>query len=482
MSLTKTKKYRLYVVVSALTALSLGAGCVSLSSESDAPGQDTAAVAAATRTAQASPTAAQLQSERNIQYTNLWDRIRAGLSMPALDSPHIARHELWFANNPEFMEAMVGRAQLYLYYIVEEVEKRGMPMEIALLPAIESAYKPYAYSRAKAVGLWQFMPATGRLYGLHANWWYDGRRDVMASTQAALDYLEKLKADFDGDWQLALASYNCGEGKVARLLEANRRKGLPATYSALKTLPRETQHYLPRLMAMINIVSDPAKYGVQLAPIPNQPYFEQVDAGSQVDLGVVARLTDLPVAELYQINPGYSRWMTDPNGPHHLLVPADKKDMLLAGLSTLPEEERVQWARHEVQRGETINQIARKHNVTVEVLKSTNNLTGTSLTAGQNLLIPAGPGKLAQAGPPPAPTPAAKRASVPVNQDKVHVVHQVRNGDTLWNIAKRYSVNVAQLREWNLLGPKDVLKLGQKLTVWTHRTNISVSLAQIPPS
>ncbi len=478
MSLTKTKNYRLYVVVSALTALSLGAGCASLPSESDAPAQEPAAKTAA---AQTSPGDTHAHDERGIHYSNLWDRVRAGLSLPTLDSPHIARHEQWFVNNPEFMEAMVGRARLYLYYIVEEVEKRGMPIEIALLPAIESAYKPYAYSRAKASGLWQFIPATGRLYGLHANWWYDGRRDVMASTQAALDYLEKLKTDFDGDWQLALASYNCGEGKVARLLEANRRKGLPATYSALKTLPRETQHYVPRLMAFVNIVSDPAKYGVQLAPIPNQPYFERVDAGSQVDLGVVARLTDLPVSELYQINPGYSRWITDPNGPHHLLVPADKKDILLAGLSTLPDEERVQWARHEVQRGETISQIARKHNVTVEVIKTTNNLSGNGLATGQNLLIPAGPGLLAQAAPPPAPTPVAKRASVPLNQDKVHVVHKVRNGDTLWSIAKRYSVNIVQLREWNLLGPRDAIKLGQKLTVWTHRTKVSAGLAQIPP-
>jgi len=268
---------------------------------------------------------------------------------------------------------------------------------------------------------------------------------------------------------------------VGRLLEANRRKGLPATYSALKTLPHETQHYIPRLMAFVNIVSDPAKYGVQLAPIPNQPYFERVDAGSQVDLGVVARLTDMPVTELYQINPGHSRWITDPNGPHHLLVPADKKDILLAGLSSLPQEERVQWARHEVQRGETIQQIARKNNVTVEALKNANNLTSTHLSSGQNLLIPATPGKLAQIGPPPAPAaaPTAKRAAV--NQGKVHVVHQVRNGDTLWNIAKRYRVNVNQLREWNLLGPKDVIKLGQKLSVWTQRASASAGLVQPPP-
>jgi membrane-bound lytic murein transglycosylase D len=308
---------------------------------------------------------------------------------------------------------------------------------------------------------------------------------VLASTQAALDYLEKLQTDFNGDWQLALASYNCGEGKVARLLEANRRKGLPATYSGLtKSLPRETQHYVPKLMAFVNIVSDPAKYGVQLPPIPNEPYFELVDAGSQIDLGVVARLTDLPVTELYQINPGHSRWITDPNGPHNLLIPADKKDMLLTGLSTLPDDEWVQWARHEVQRGETIHTIAKKNNVTVEALKSANHLTDNRLTVGQNLLIPAGPGKLALA-PPPAPAAPLAAASIrgaPAGKpDKVQVVHRVKTGDTLWNIAKRYSVNVSELREWNLLGPQDIIKLGQRLTVWTHRANASAGLAQLFP-
>jgi len=483
MALTKTQ-YSLYVVVSALTALSLSAGCASFTSEPGTDAQDRADQSSpAARPSSASPT----QKEPGIHYANLWDRVRAGLSLPTLDSPYIARHEQWFVNNPEFMEAMLGRAHLYLFHIVEEVEKRGMPMEIALLPAIESAYKPYAYSRAKASGLWQFIPSTGRLYGLHANWWYDGRRDVLASTQAALDYLEKLKDDFNGDWQLALASYNCGEGKVARLLEANRRKGLPANYSGLtKSLPRETQHYVPKLMAFVNIVSDPAKYGVQLPLIPNQPYFEQVDAGSQIDLGVVARLTDLPVTELYQINPGHSRWITDPNGPHNLLIPADKKDMLLTGLSTLPDDERVLWARHEVQRGDTIHTVAKKNNVTVEALKSANHLTDTRLTVGQNLLIPAGPGKLAQA-PPPAPAPAAPAISASTrsapagNEDKIQVTHRVKNGDTLWNIAKRYSVNVGDLREWNLLGPKDVIKLGQNLTVWTHRANASAALARLPP-
>ena len=188
------------------------------------------------------------------EYHNIWERIRAGYTMPPLDSPLVGVHERWFANNPEYIERMVDRARLYLYYIVEEVEKRGMPMEIALLPAIESAYTPQAYSRARAAGLWQFIPSTGRIYGLESNWWYDGRRDVVASTRAALDYLEKLHGQFN-DWQLALAAYNCGERKVERLMQENARKGLPTEYSALKKLPKETKNYVPKLMAMANIIS-----------------------------------------------------------------------------------------------------------------------------------------------------------------------------------------------------------------------------------
>lgn len=395
---------------------------------------------------------------------NLWERIAAGTTLPPLDSPYTKRHEQWFANNPEYMENMVNRARLYLYYIVEEVQKRGMPMEIALLPAIESAYQPHAYSRARAVGLWQFIPSTGRLYGLKANWWYDGRRDVMASTQAALDYLEKLNKDFNGDWQLTLAAYNCGEGKVARLMAQNRRKGLPTTYQYLK-LPRETKNYVPKLMAMVNIITDPAKYGLKISPIPDEPYFTQIDIGSQVDLGVVAKLVDMPVADLYQINPEYVRWITDPNGSHQLLVPADKKDALLAGLSALPDDERVKWLHHEVRRGDTISQIARRYGVTIEAIKTSNRLHSTLMRVGQDLLIPVSTSKLASA----APIPSAPRKRIDSGPyGKVRVTYRVRSGDTLWSIARRYRVYVHQLRQWNLLDVGEILRLGQKIQVWTR--------------
>ena len=393
--------------------------------------------------------------------SDIWDRLRKGFTMKPLDSPQVEREIKWFVNNPEYMQRMMDRAKLYLYYITDEVEKRGMPMEIALLPAIESAYKPHAYSRARAVGLWQFMPGTGRLYGLKANWWYDGRRDVQASTQAALDYLEKLYNDFDGDWHLALAAYNAGEGKVSRMMKYNERKGKPTDYQYLK-LKRETQHYVPKLMAMVAIVADPDKYGVKLASIPDEPYFARVETGSQIDLGVVAKLVDMPVDDLHDINPGYTRWATDPNGPHQLLVPADKKDALIAGLNNLPEEERVQWLHHVVKRGDNLHEIARRYRVTVPVVRTANNLRSNLLRSGQDLLIPISARPLK-----PEVIRTAYRASSSRAARGEPVIHRVRRGETLSSIARRYNVVVGQLAKWNLMQMGDVLRLGQKLKIWT---------------
>lgn len=404
------------------------------------------------------------------EYTDIWARIRAGYGLAPLDSKLVTRNEQWFANNPEFMQTMLERARLYLYFIVEEVEKRRMPLEIALLPAIESAYKPYAYSRAKAVGLWQFIAPTGRLYGLKANWWYEGRRDVMASTKAALDYLEKLRDDFNGDWHLALAAYNAGEGRVARMMEYNRKKGLPTTYHHLK-LPNETLGYVPRLLAMANVVANPDKYGVKLYSIPNEPYFTQVDAGSQIDLGVVSRLTNVPVDELQHINPHLNRWATDPNGPHYLLIPVDKKDALLDGLDKLPEGERVRWVGHEVKRGDTVGEIARRYNVTIEAIRSSNSMKSNMLRVGQNLVIPVSSRTLAPvitASSAPARSAAKPRPSAwsAASGGNVSVIHRVRAGETLWSISRRYGVLVSQIMRWNLIQPGDVLRLGQRLRIF----------------
>lgn len=403
------------------------------------------------------------------QYADIWSRIRKGYGLKPLDSPLIARHEQWFLNNPDYMQAMMDRARMYLFYIVEEVEKRpNIPMEIALLPAIESAYKPYAYSRAKASGLWQFMAPTGRLYGLNMNWWYDERRDVIASTRAALDYLEKLHNDF-GDWHLALAAYNAGEGKIGRMIKYNRKRNLPTDFQYLK-LKQETVHYVPKLIAMANIVANPERYNVSLLSIPNEPYFVRVDVGSQIDLGVVSKLTDVPIDELKYINPHLNRWATHPEGPHHVLLPVDKKDAFLEGLSTLPAKERVQWFSHDVRRGDTLGAIARRYHVTAEAIRGANRLRSNMLRVGQSLMIPVYSRALSPAyavATKPA-TPAKRRQTAwnTNNSTKTSVVHRVRAGETLWSISRRYGVLVAQIVEWNVLEVDSVLRLGQRLRIF----------------
>lgn len=476
MAATRSKKAHLFKL--SLLATLLGtAGCVAFT-QSAAPQEGAAGPTtkahrnSGSLTAAADQTAADDQGDQLLDthlHADLWERIRSGYSMPVLDGPLVARHEQWFVNNPQYLDSMVGRARLYLYYIVEEVEKRGMPMEIALLPAIESAYKPQAYSRARAAGLWQFIPSTGRIYGLEMNWWYDGRNDVMASTGAALDYLEKLHGQFN-DWQLALAAYNCGEGKIERLVQENQRKGLPTDFSSLKKLPVETRNYVPKLMAMANIIADPAKYGLQIAAIPNTEYFARVVTDGQIDLGVVAKLTDMPVDELFMINPGYQRWVTDPKGPHALLVPTDKKDALIEGLTKLADEERVQWARHQVRRGDTISRVAGQYKVTVESIRTANSMPSNHLTTGQNLLIPVSANKL-NAIPPAAIVKTANANVRYENGDsaRVKILHRVRSGESLWSIARKYKVYVHQLREWNLLETDDTLRLGQRLFIWTTR-------------
>jgi len=402
------------------------------------------------------------------KYPDIWSRIRKGYSLKPLDSPYIARHEQWFVNNPEYMQAMMDRARMYLFYIVEEVEKRpGVPMEIALLPAIESAYKPYAYSRAKASGLWQFIAPTGRLYGLNMNWWYDERRDVIASTRAALDYLQKLHNDF-GDWHLALAAYNAGEGKIGRMMEYNRKRNQPTDFQYLK-LKQETIHYVPKLIAMANIIANPEKYGVQLLSIPDQPYFVRVDVGSQIDLGVVSKLIDVPVNELQYINPHMNRWATHPEGPHHVLLPVDKKETFLEGLSTLPADKRVQWFGHDVKRGETLAGIASHYHVSVESIRSANNLSSNVLRAGQSLMVPVSSRSLSPAYTAVTSKPAAPAANTQTwntNGSKHSVIHRVRAGETLWSIARRYGVLVSQIVEWNVLEADSVLKLGQRLRIF----------------
>jgi membrane-bound lytic murein transglycosylase D len=448
-----------------------------------APGANAASTSGSstgdTQTAATTPSAAGSGSTdgQAVQYTNLWQRIRAGYGLPHMDNARVERQEQWYASNPAYMKRLVERARLYLYYIVQQVQKRHMPMEIALLPAIESAYKPHALSHARAAGLWQFIPSTGRHFGLHRNWWYDGRRDVVAATGAALDYLEKLHDDFHGDWELALAAYNAGERRVLRAQEYNRRHGLPTDYAHLRHLKAETRNYVPKLIAMANIVADPQKFGLTLASIPNSPYFAKVEIASQIDLGVVAKLADMSIGDLYDINPGFKRWATSPNGPHELLVPAERRDALLAALKNLPQNKRVRWVRHHVRRGETLSGIARHYRISVHAIRNTNRMHSNWIRAGQNLIIPVSNRRLsASVGnitrPYVRPVRILRRP-----KGTVKLIHTVHKGDTLWDIARRYDVYIYQITGWNRLRRYRPLHPGQELKIYVDPDHVPQSMA-----
>ncbi len=394
-------------------------------------------------------------------HRDLWDRIRAGFSLPALDNQYVKYYERWYQTRPDYLQRVVERARRYLFYIVEEVEKRGMPAEIALLPGIESAFKPTAYSRAHAAGLWQFIPSTGRHYALKQNWWYDGRRDVVRSTQAALDYLEKLHKEFNGDWFLALAAYNAGENRVHSAIAYNRKRGRDTNYTNLR-LKAETRRYVPKLIALKNVILDPAHYGLRLEPINNQKYFAEVDTKSQVDLSVISELAGIPHSELRNLNPAFRRWATDPHGPHRLIVPVAHHQHVQSKIAMLPPDKRMRWLRHRVRRGDTLSTIARRYGVTIGAIKTTNKMRGTYIREGRDLLIPVSHRRYAST------RGTTRQKTKTQSAGGGAMVYRVRSGDTLWAIAQRHDVYVRQLTRWNAIHINDVLRLGQKILIYSN--------------
>jgi membrane-bound lytic murein transglycosylase D len=391
--------------------------------------------------------------------TDVWDRVRQGLTISDYETLHEDSEQQlkWFASHPDYMLRVVNRAQPYLFYIVEEVQKRGLPMEVALLPIVESGFKPNAYSKSHAAGLWQFIPGTGRVYGLPQNWWYDGRRDVIASTQAALTYLEKLHQDF-GDWQLAFAAYNCGEGTVARAIKRNQAQGKPIDFWSLK-LPRETSAYVPKLMAVSHLIKFPERYELDLTPIDNRPFMDVVNVGSQIDLKIAAKMADVSLDTLYQLNPGFNRWATAPDGPHQLVLPVEKSAQFKAKLANLPAEARVKWDRHKIRSGETLGTIAQRYGTTVSVIKKANHLSGTTIRAGHHLLIPV---SATANNTPPAPAALATKTTN---------TYKVKSGDTWWDIAREHDIPVTTLTAWNHASAKTVLRPGQELVIHVAENN-----------
>ncbi len=316
---------------------------------------------------------------------DVWERIRNGYTMQPMDNDLVRQWENFYAAKPEYFARMVDRSSHYLYHIIEEIERRKMPAEVALLPMIESAYNPQAYSKAHASGLWQFIPSTGRLYGLRQNWWYDGRRDVIAATSAALDYLEKLHAQF-GDWELALASYNWGEGAVARAVARNQAKGLPGDYASL-TMPAETRNYLPKLIAVKNIIADPARFGIKLPSVPNQPYFEAITVKRHIDVKLAAKFAEIPLEEFKFLNPAHNKQVIKADGTETIVLPREKVAVFNNNLDN-HDQPLVSWQAHTIKPGEKPEKIAAKYGMSMAELKQVNGIGGkTKFHTGLPLLV-----------------------------------------------------------------------------------------------
>ncbi len=400
------------------------------------------------------------------RFADLFDRIRAGFQLHDPAEPRIDVQLRWYANNPEYLERVFGRAALYFHFIVSEIERRGMPLEIALLPVVESAFEPYAYSRARAAGLWQFIPGTGQRFALEQNWWYDGRRDVLESTRAALDYLQFMHAAFDGDWLLAIAGYNCGEACVARAVRRNESAGLPIDFWSLQ-LPAETRAYVPKLLAMKRLVANPEAYGIAFGPIADEPYFVRVDLPGQIDLKLAAELAGLTHEQLFELNPAFHRWATPPQGPHRLLLPIDAADLFRQNLAQLTPDELLRVTHHIVKPGETLASLAARYRTTPQVIRQINGLGDGPLVAGADLRVPDGstelPAKVLRAA-----AIVDGRASQPSGRRPV--IHVVRRGESLWLIARRHGTDVNTLMRINNLKPGQTLPTGARLRVASAAT------------
>ncbi|GHU04093.1 lytic transglycosylase [Betaproteobacteria bacterium] len=400
---------------------------------------------------------------------DLFQRIRHGFAMPDLYNDLVLYHQQRYMSRPDYLRRMVERSSRYLHHIVEELDKRGMPMELALLPMVESAYNPMALSRSKASGLWQFIPSTGKRYNLGQDSWKDERRDIVASTAAALEYLQ-LIYEMHGDWHLALASYNCGEGAVGRAIDKNLAKGLPTDYLSLN-LPNETQNYVPKLQALKNIFRNPTLIAaLDLPKVSNQPYFTTFTTDSHIDVKLAAKLAEMPVEEFVALNPAHKRQVIKPDTS--LVIPAEKLETFVSNLEAHGDDNKPlsAWQTYTMRPGDRLEKIAPRFGTTVAQLKAANGIRGKErLSPGQTLLVP-GTGPIARGKPTPEKLGAQKPASIkkpagtPLKIASKTTQYTVRPGDTLYSIARRFKVALEDLMRSNRVNP-ETLKPGTTLTI-----------------
>ncbi|CAH0524964.1 LysM peptidoglycan-binding domain-containing protein [Vibrio hippocampi] len=392
---------------------------------------------------------------------DVWQRIAMQLEMQIPDNKKVDYYRKWYIKHPQHLKTVSERAKPFLYLITEEIEARGLPMELALLPVVESSFDAFAYSHGSAAGLWQFVPATGKAFGLEQTYWYDGRRDVTASTEAALDYLTQLNRRFDGNWHHAIAAYNSGGGRVSSAIRKNKKAGKPTDFFSLD-LPKETSSYVPKLLALADILAHRDKYGVDIPAIPNHQALATVDPQEQLDLAIAAKYAGISTKELQSYNPAYNQWATAPSGRQSLLLPVASVDNFNKELEK-NRGQGLKLARYKVKSGDSLSVIAARHNTTVNVIKTANGLKNNNIRIGQHLLIP----NSAHDNSSYSLTASNRLAKTQSKtQGNYKINHKVKSGESLWTIAKANKVSYQSLAKWNGMGPRDTLRIGQELVIW----------------
>ena len=421
--------------------------------------------------------AAELAAEKE---NNAWYRLQQGMQLIPVDNARVRAQLKWYLNHPGYLQRVMERARPILPFVLDELERRNLPTELALLPIVESAYQAFAYSHGRASGMWQIIPSTARFLGLKQNWWYDGRRDIIESTRAAISYLDSLAQQFNGDWELALAAYNAGPGKIRSAVRYNRKKKRPTDFWHLTRIRNETRSYVPKMFALQELFSNPDKYHLDLVPVTNQVSYEVVELDGQIDLALAADLAGISVNELYQLNPAFNRWATAPKGPHRLLLPRDKVEQFKIGVAQVPPGKRINWVRHKIKNGETLSHISKKYRSTVALIREVNNIRGSRIRAGKYLMVPTATKSLKAY----SLSANSRLASIQnTNRNGNKRVHIVRSGQSLWSISRSYGVTIRALAKWNGIAPIDTLSVGQKLVVWSRKATVqTVSINQTRPS
>ena len=417
------------------------------------------------------------KSVNTIQYSqedDLWQVIANRQGIKSVSNSRVQSRIDWISNHPEYLSLISKRAEPFLYLVVSELEKQNVPIEIALLPIVESDYYPFSYSHGTAAGLWQFIPSTGRMYGLEEDWWHADRRDVLASTKAAANYLNDLNKMFKGDWLLSIAAYNAGPGRIQRAIDTNIKLGKKTDFWSLD-LPQETEKYVPKLLALSQVIKNPSRYNQKLLEIDNKPFLNEVELDSQFDLALISQWTGLSIDQIYNYNPGLKRWATPESLPYIMLLPEEVIDSFNDNLSKQGQRPKISWTRYKIKQGDSLSVIAQNYNTTIGQIMSVNELDNDAIRADKYLIVP-----LAQKseGYYSLSDNQREKSRLNIQKNSEKIIYTVVAGDSLWKISIKFGTTINNLVRWNQISPSDSLSIGKELVILRDNKN-KTELAKI---